>query len=386
MSNIPIYNKDGKVYIDQSITAGESSNKVANAKFVVDTVNAKVDNFRQVTDNSFSQVVTPINNSLNTLKSVVDASFVKLGDGSITVKKATNLNPDGSVNGHYPNGQGGDNLFTYYNYLPYQSNTDTHYLRFGDDGHILQSTGSYTSTHPKWVSPSNLTVGTASNASLATNLARTSGIVYQSQNSVTATLDYNGAGKLLMSNSQGNEYPRNVPSWVSPSDLTVGNITGGSAGDLLYQSNSNTTAKLSIGTSGQILKVNGSVLSWSNDISSNGNVYAGNRLGFTSNETVTLDSETNSTVSLNRPCGKIILNTFTIGSLELINFVLNNTLIASGDVLILNQISGSESLGSYLLNATCETNKATIYVRNLSGGQIVENNLSIQYVLIKASS
>jgi carboxypeptidase C (cathepsin A) len=42
MSNPSIYNQNGQIVIDQPFTTGESNNKVASAKFVVDTVNAKV--------------------------------------------------------------------------------------------------------------------------------------------------------------------------------------------------------------------------------------------------------------------------------------------------------------------------------------------------------
>jgi hypothetical protein len=65
-----------------------------------------------------------------------------------------------------------------------------------------------------------------------------------------------------------------IPRWISPSALQAGNaalsanISAGATGDLLYQSASNTTAKLPIGSNGAILTSNGSTPVWSNSIAS----------------------------------------------------------------------------------------------------------------------
>jgi hypothetical protein len=52
-------------------------------------------------------------------------------------------------------------------------------------------------------------------------------------------------------------------SFVGGGISTASNITGGSAGQLLYQSAADTTAKLSVGGSSQVL-VGGSTPSWTN--------------------------------------------------------------------------------------------------------------------------
>jgi hypothetical protein len=159
-------------------------------------------------------------------------------------------------------------------------------------------------------------------------------------------------------------------------------ITNGTTGDLLYQSASNTTSKLSIGTTGQLLVVNGSVPVWSNDISANGNIY-GKQIGYTSYGSVSQDTDKSTAVTLDLPCGRIDLSNAELASNISVNFDLNNNKIADGDVLILNQVTGT--LGSYLLNAACTNGKATISVRNLTGVSLSET-ISIQYALIKGSS
>jgi hypothetical protein len=70
------------------------------------------------------------------------------------------------------------------------------------------------------------------------------------------------------------------PVWASPTTLSVENLIGGSTGAVVYQSNTNITAFLAIGTTGQVMVVNGagSAPIWSNSLSLSGNIItlAGN--------------------------------------------------------------------------------------------------------------
>jgi hypothetical protein len=277
MSNPAIYNQNGQIVTNQTFTTGESNNKVASTKFVVDTANLIVNNFKTITDNSFSQVVTPINTLVGGLKDATDASFTKLSNGTLPVGKAKNLKFDADndlVSGTvFHEHSGLESFNSSYKYMVFQSGSTTNYLRVGDAPRILQGQGN--SGVPKWIHPSELTVGNATNATnadtanVATNLNKTSGIVYQSANSQTAVLDYNGAGKLLVSNSAGTEYTRIPPSWVSPSELSVASaekatsIFGGAPGVIPYQDASGSTKFTAVGTSGYLLKSNGNVApSW----------------------------------------------------------------------------------------------------------------------------
>ena len=262
MSSIPIYNQNGQVCIDQSIPTGESSNKIANAKFVVDTVNAvvntvnagvntvndKVDTLKFHTDASFTlmytigQLTAQMNDEhyaeFGVHKTFTDASFVKLGNGQLTVGSATNISAGNTGDLLY---QGGANT--------------TSKLAIGSNGTVLLSNG----TQPVWTAQSGLTVGSATTS---TNISSgTAGdLLYQSGANTTSKLAIGSNNTVLLSSGT-------VPVWTAQSGLTVGsattsttstNISGGSAGNLLYQSASNITAKLSNGTIGQLLISNGS--------------------------------------------------------------------------------------------------------------------------------
>ena len=257
--SVNIYNQNGQVYIDQSIPAGESSNKVANAKYVVDTVNNSVNpvnsslnSFKSVVDGSFSTVnsnfttfKTRVDNSLNTVytnlstyKGVLDASFGDLKDGDFVVGRATHLNISNSGNGS----------------LPYQTaNNTTTSLTIGNENTVLLSNG----TVPSWTPQSNLNVGRANDASNCTNILGGSAgqLLYQSASNITSRVDVGTAGHILKSNNTG------PPTWVNQRDLSVNyayfanDISGGSAGQLLYQSGANTTERLTLGNNTEILQV-----------------------------------------------------------------------------------------------------------------------------------
>jgi hypothetical protein len=64
------------------------------------------------------------------------------------------------------------------------------------------------------------------------------------------------------------------PVWASPTTLSVENLIGGSTGAVVYQSNTNTTAFLAVGTVGQVMIVNGggSAPVWSNSLSLTGTI------------------------------------------------------------------------------------------------------------------
>jgi predicted aconitase with swiveling domain len=67
-----------------------------------------------------------------------------------------------------------------------------------------------------------------------------------------------------------------------------------------------------------------------------------------------------------------------------VSFVLTNSQIATGDVLILNHISGGTA-GSYLLNARSAAGSATIDVRNITAG-ILSEAVVIAFAVIKATT
>jgi hypothetical protein len=89
-------------------------------------------------------------------------------------------------------------------------------------------------------------------------------------------------------------------------------------------------------------------------------------------------------VTLNNCCGQITLNGATLNANTTVSFVLTNSQIAAGDVLILNHISGGTA-GSYLLNARSAAGSATIDVRNITAGNLSEA-IVIAFAVIKATT
>lgn len=89
-------------------------------------------------------------------------------------------------------------------------------------------------------------------------------------------------------------------------------------------------------------------------------------------------------VTLNTRCGQITLNAALLAADTTASFVLTNSSIAAGDVLILNHISAGTP-GSYLLNARSAAGSATIDVRNITAGSLSEA-IVIAFAVIKATT
>ena len=113
--------------------------------------------------------------------------------------------------------------------------------------------GNFSSGTFTWPTFNQNTTGNAATATTATNLAGTTqySLPYQSASATTAFLSPGTSGSLLMTLGS-----IAAPIWVATSSLTVAtatNIGGGAAGSVPYQSASNTTTFLALGTSGYVL-------------------------------------------------------------------------------------------------------------------------------------
>lgn len=139
--------------------------------------------------------------------------------------------------------------------IPYQALAgSTVFLSIGTNTQVITSNGSI----PVWTNQSSLAVGRASNLSLGA----AGSLVYQSAANTTAFLPI-ASNVILTGNGTS-------PSWTPSLSVTVGkaiDIALGSAGDLLYQSASNNTSFLGIGTAGQVLTSSGTAPQWSNQSS-----------------------------------------------------------------------------------------------------------------------
>lgn len=89
-------------------------------------------------------------------------------------------------------------------------------------------------------------------------------------------------------------------------------------------------------------------------------------------------------VTLSKTNGSITMDAASLAAGTVVSFVLTNTTIESGDVLILNHISGGTA-GAYTLNAQTAAGSATINVRNATAGALAEA-IVLRFAVIKAVS
>ncbi|PBB40603.1 hypothetical protein CK222_27370 [Mesorhizobium sp. WSM3866] len=87
-------------------------------------------------------------------------------------------------------------------------------------------------------------------------------------------------------------------------------------------------------------------------------------------------------VTLNKASGQVTMNAAALAAGTIVSFVLTNSAIAAGDVLILNHISGG-TRGAYSLNASSAAGSATIDVRNNTAGSLSEA-IVIAFAMVKA--
>jgi hypothetical protein len=148
------------------------------------------------------------------------------------------------------------------------------------------------------------------------------------------------------------------------------------------------TVGLVAGSSGQFIYNNAGALGGTTGLtwdSTNGTRFT-NPFGYGTGAGGTVTQATNKStgVTLNTRCGQITLNNAVLAADTTVSFVLTNSAIAAGDVLILNHISGGTA-GSYLLNARSAAGSATIDVRNITAGSLSEA-IVIAFAVIKATT
>ena len=111
-------------------------------------------------------------------------------------------------------------------------------------------------------------------------------------------------------------------------------------------------------------------------------VLSGEQLGYTTDAqgSVTQATSKSTAVTLNKSAGKITMDAASLAGTTNVTFTLNNSLISTNDVLILNVYGGTS--GSY--NAWVSglsAGAATITVRNITGGALAEA-IAINFALI----
>ena len=97
--------------------------------------------------------------------------------------------------------------------------------------------------------------------------------------------------------------------------------------------------------------------------------------------TVTQATSKATPATLNNVCGTITTAADALAADTTVSFVLTNTAIAAGDVMIINHLSGGTL--AYTFNAQCIAGSATINIRNISAASLSEA-LTLAFVVVKA--
>lgn len=102
--------------------------------------------------------------------------------------------------------------------------------------------------------------------------------------------------------------------------------------------------------------------------------------------TVTQATSKSTAVTLNKPSGRITLNTASLGANSAVTFVLNNTFISATDVLACGIAGGyAGTAADYSAVAVCSSGLAVVVLRNHAGSPLSEA-VQIQFNVIKGST
>lgn len=107
------------------------------------------------------------------------------------------------------------------------------------------------------------------------------------------------------------------------------------------------------------------------------------QLGYTAaaQGTVTQATSKSTAVTLNKSAGRITMNNAALAGNTAVSFTLNNNLISSNDIVILN-VSGGATAGAYTAyTSSMTTGSASLTLRNLTAGSLSEAVI-LNYALI----
>jgi len=116
--------------------------------------------------------------------------------------------------------------------------------------------------------------------------------------------------------------------------------------------------------------------------------YATQEIGYAAaaQGAVTQLTSKSTAVTLNTSAGQITMNNASLATVTNVAFTLNNSLISSKDVLILNVAGGAATAGTYnVFVSTMTAGSATIVLRNISAGPLSEA-VVLNYAIIHGAS
>lgn len=115
--------------------------------------------------------------------------------------------------------------------------------------------------------------------------------------------------------------------------------------------------------------------------------YASQEIGYAAGAqgAVTQLTDKTTAVTLNKSSGQITMNAAALAATTNVAFTLNNNLISSKDVLIVNVAGGAATAGTYnVFTSTLGSGTATIVLRNISAGSLSEA-VVINYAILHSA-
>ena len=116
------------------------------------------------------------------------------------------------------------------------------------------------------------------------------------------------------------------------------------------------------------------------------NAPVGIGYGIGAGGTVTQATSKSTAVTLNKPCGQITMNAAALGSGTTVSFSVNNFLVATSDVVVVNLVSGYGSNSDYRISVSgISAGVFNIVIENRTGGTL-SNALVINFAIIKGAT
>jgi hypothetical protein len=102
--------------------------------------------------------------------------------------------------------------------------------------------------------------------------------------------------------------------------------------------------------------------------------FARQQLGYAldAESTVTQATSKSTAVTVNTSCGQITMNNAALAATTSVSFTLNNSLLSTRDVIIVNFVSGGTAGAYNAWVSGLTTGTATITLRNVSAGSLSE--------------
>ena len=120
------------------------------------------------------------------------------------------------------------------------------------------------------------------------------------------------------------------------------------------------------------------------DLIGSDTVYVTGVLGYSTagQGTVTQATSKSTAVTLNKSAGQITMNNAALAGATAVSFTLNNSLISTNDLLILNVGSGGTAVAYTVYTSSISAGSAVITLRNMTASTSLSEAVVINFALI----